>query len=188
MRRDNRFIEIVHVMPRRVRFRLEWLSEDREEARRVAEELAKERGVVEVRVRPRTGSVLCQHDGHVDASGLAAALRTITGVEQLIGPEQPRPSTVEIARVGSGSTVGRATSELFGDLDRRVAAATEGRLDLATLTTIGFFGFGALEVLLSRRLPAPPWFNLAWWGLRIFASETKALERQIPSVGNASIP
>ena len=39
---------------------------------------------------------------------------------------------------------------------------------MGTLTTFGFLGAGALNVALRRQAPAPPWFNLAWWGIRTF--------------------
>jgi hypothetical protein len=52
-------------------------------------------------------------------------------------------------------------------------AATPGAVDLGTLATLAFVGAGALEVAVSKKLPMPPWFNLAWWGFRTFMTVEK---------------
>lgn len=44
-----------------------------------------------------------------------------------------------------------------------VAALTGGGIDLGVLMTSVFVVAGAAKVVLKRKLPAPPWFNLAWW-------------------------
>jgi hypothetical protein len=56
----------------------------------------------------------------------------------------------------------------FRDLNRSVLLATEGRLDLGALAGLGFLSLGAAEIAATRALPAPPWFNLAWWAFRTF--------------------
>jgi hypothetical protein len=181
MRRDGRFIEIVHAIPGRVRFRLDWLGADPGAARRIAEELGALEGIAEVRVRPRTGSVLCAYEAPLDARAVAELLRELTGVDVRSRADARaaagEPPGGEHPREPGGSSVGRATAALVQDLDRKVSRATEGRLDLPTLATLGLVGAGALEAFVTRTLPAPPWFILAWWGLEVFAAESKAIER-----------
>lgn len=118
-------------------------------------------GVTSARVDARAGSALCEHAPALDPSRLVAALRA--------GLPAAQPATPP-----AGSAVARELSRAFSGLNRDVLDATEGRLDIGTLATFGFVGAGALEVAVSRRLPMPPWFNLAWWGLRTFL----ALERE----------
>jgi hypothetical protein len=56
-------------------------------------------------------------------------------------------------------------------------AATDGRLDLGILAAMGFLAVGATEIIVTRKLPAPPWFNLAWWAVRTFTTfESKVME------------
>ncbi|MGD9765792.1 MAG: hypothetical protein AB7V27_19020 [Candidatus Binatia bacterium] len=59
-------------------------------------------------------------------------------------------------------------------LDDDIWRATGGNFDLGTLAGLAFLGAGAVEVGVTRKLPMPPWFNLAWWAFRtlvIFESE-----------------
>jgi hypothetical protein len=174
-------LRLVHELPGRIRLRASWFREEPEEARRVANELAAREGVIEVRVRPRTGSILCRCDPErVDAAGLLETLRSLTGVEMVLGPTDPPPIRIEAQRAG-GSSVGRATAKAFREVDEDLLRYTEGRLDLGTLTTLGFLVAGGLEMAVTRTIPIPPWFNLAWWGFRTFMSvEARAIRRPPP--------
>jgi hypothetical protein len=177
---DGRTIQLVHAQPGRTRFRLPWLAGDSASARRIAEELARMEGVIEVRARPRTGSVLVLHLQSLTVDVLGAALQTITGAEV---SREPAPSGLEELPAGpAASTVGRSILELFRRADRRVMIDTEGRLNLPTLTAVGFFGLGAVSVF-ARKPPTPPWFQFLWWGLRIFRDQLIALK--LPSAAAA---
>jgi heavy-metal-associated domain-containing protein len=171
----GRTIQLVHSLPGRTRFRLVWLAGDAAVARRIADELSRLEGVIEVRVRPRTGSVLCLHLASLGADDLAAALASVTGGQVVRGPVPPSPPELP-ARAGR-SSVARSMLAMFRHLDRRVVSETEGRLDLATFATVALFGVSALSVLLTRRVSAPPWFNFVWWALRILRDQAFALDR-----------
>jgi hypothetical protein len=58
--------------------------------------------------------------------------------------------------------------EAFRGLDEELLRITEGGMDLGVLVTLGFVVAGAFEVMVTQKIPAPPWFNLAWWGFRTF--------------------
>ncbi|MGD9765793.1 MAG: HMA2 domain-containing protein [Candidatus Binatia bacterium] len=79
-----RIIELAHASPGRLRLRCPWLRHDRGACTALADRIAKVRGVREVEVRPRTGSVLCQYDpARTNAEQLVAAVRRDTGVATL---------------------------------------------------------------------------------------------------------
>jgi hypothetical protein len=59
---------------------------------------------------------------------------------------------------------------LLQEANQRLLALTEGRLDLATLATLGLFGASAVDVAVGQRLTAPRWSDLAWWATQTFAS------------------
>jgi Heavy metal associated domain 2 len=165
----TRYVQLVHALPGRARFRVSWLRRDREEARRIAEQVASLPGIREVRVKPGTGSVLCTWDpARLDVAPVEEAVRGATAVERVLAPNEkpPIPSRAEFAV--ATSRVAGVTAALFKELDEEVLLATDGRLDLGTVTALGFFGAGALEVAVKGTIPAPPWFNLAWWGLSTF--------------------
>lgn len=154
-------LEVVHSLPGRLRLRLSALRDQPNAAVEVADALAALDGVVDVQVRPFTGSILCRYDAAlVRKPELIKAARVATPT---LAARPPTRSSSEHRR---GSTVGRAVVEAFHELDKEVREVTENRLDLGTLAALGFLFTGATEVLTTRTMPAPPWFNLAWWAFR----------------------
>jgi hypothetical protein len=163
-----RVIRLAHASPGRLRVRLHWLHEDRDAAVALADHLAGLDGVIDVAVRPHTGSVLCRYDERrTDGARLLAAVRRHTRVASVLRADQPLPAA---ARPGarSGSSLGRVLADLVRGLDADVAEATGGRIDLGVLAGLGLLGAGAAEIAVTRQIPAPPWFSLAWWAFRTF--------------------
>jgi hypothetical protein len=166
--RYPRVIRIAHRSRGRLRLRLPWLRDDRTMATALADALAARPGVIEVAVRPRTGSVLCRFDERrVDAAKLIGVARREARVTAVLPPGAPVPAGNGRTRL-AGSSVGRAFVDAFRALDEDVYDATSGRVDLGTLAGLGLLGAGAAEVAMTRQLPAPPWFSLAWWAFRTF--------------------
>jgi hypothetical protein len=164
---QDRFIQVIHTMSGRTRFRLPWLRRHQDEVNRLADGLGQEPGMLEVEIRAHTGSVLCRYDpGRLDGATLLQRVAQRTGVETLLEPGQPPPPPRSSGK--TRAEVARELNGLFQDLDAGVLRATEGALDLATLVTMGFAAAGALQVAVRRQLPPPPWFTLGWWGIRTF--------------------
>lgn len=184
-RSGPRFIQVVHLLPGRSRFRLSWLHAEPSpaELERLADELSRLEGMKEVEIRAYTGRVLCLHDPErLDHKALLEHLARLTGVETTLGPDDRPPVPPPVSGDGPGE-VARQVARLFKGLDDDVLTATDGKLDMGTLATFGFLGAGALNVMTRRNLSTPPWFNLAWWGLRTFMLfEADAVNA--PSAGN----
>jgi hypothetical protein len=164
-----RAVELAHASAGRLRLRLRWLREDRAAAVRLAEQLTELPGIDEVAVRPWTGSVLCTYDAHhLDAERIIAAVRRHTQVTALHrAGDAPAAIARRPAAVGSGFR--RALGGLARSVDASIVDATDGHLDLGALAGLGFLVAGAAEIGVTRQLPVPPWFNLAWWAFRTFA-------------------
>jgi hypothetical protein len=170
-----RYIRLVSALPGRTRLRLSWLHGSHRpdgvvhaEADRLADDLARIGGMIEVEISTYTGSVLCLHDPQrLDAAALVEHVRRLTAVDLVVGPTEAPPARAAARGEGPG-VVAREVARLFKHIDDRILAATDGKLDMGTLTTFGFLGAGALNVAFSHRAPPPPWFNLAWWGIRTF--------------------
>jgi hypothetical protein len=182
-------VRIVHSSPGRTRLRLAGLRNARERAVALADDLAALPGMAEVAVRPWTESVLCLHDSaRLEAERIAEVARRHAespGERPVIGS-----MTARSAGERQASSIAESVAELVKQIDNSLLTTTEGRLDLGTLATFGFLAAGAVEVLASRRLPAPPWFNLAWWALRTFTEFERpsvpapaSLPRLVPIVG-----
>lgn len=149
----------------------------RDEMERAAERLTDLEGVLEVRGHPFTGSLLVRFDPvRTNEEAILAALRETTGVQLVVGPEETRPAP-RVVPGEPASAVGRVTVEAFRALDEDVLRLTGGGMDLGVLATLGFLAAGALEVAITRRLPVPPWFNLAWMGFRTFMTVEAAAVR-----------
>lgn len=175
-----RIIYRVHSSPGRTRLRLPWLRREAELATRVADALETLPGMEMVEVKPYTGSVLCTYDpGELHEEALVAELRRVTGVDRVVRPGETAPGEEEelLRSVSGGSNLAVEASRFFKGLNLDVLRATGGHLDLPTLATAGFVTAGAAEVLVTRKLPMPPWFNLAWWAFRTFTTlERKAIK------------
>jgi hypothetical protein len=167
-----RILQLVHSSPGRVRLRLAWLRNAPEEAAPLADHLAELDVSIEVRARPWTGSVLVTYDPErLDEARILAAARRHTGVALCIrrGERSPEArAAVERAAQAGGSGLTRALGRSMREINRDVLEATDGRLDLGSLTALSFLALGAAEIAVTRKLPVPPWFNLAWWAFRTF--------------------
>jgi hypothetical protein len=172
------YIEIAHRLPGRLRVRVPTLRKRRAEAEQVAGRIAGLDGVLEVEGHPFTGSLLVRFDpARADEGRILDALREATGVRLVVAPGEPRPAP-RVVPGGPASAVGRATVQAFRSLDDDILRVTGGGMDLGVLATLGFLAVGALEVAVTRKLPAPPWFNLAWMGFRTFMTVEAAAVRE----------
>nr|QKW93852.1 hypothetical protein [Vitiosangium cumulatum] len=175
-----RIIYLAHSSPGRTRLRLPWLRRDSKLATTVADAVERLPGVEMVEVKPYTGSVLCTYDpGQLREETLLEELRRVTGVELVVRPGESVPGEEEelLKAVRSGSNLAVEASRFFKGVNLDMLRATGGHMDLPTLATIGFMTAGAAEVLTTKKLPMPPWFNLAWWAFRTFTTmEKKAIE------------
>lgn len=178
------YIEIAHALPGRLRLRLPFLRDRPGEATPLADQMVEVDGVAEVQCRPFTGSLLCSYDpARISEQELIAAVRRLTGVERVFrtGPamDAREEDALLLALVAQdGTEIADEAAALFQRLNLDVLRFTEGRLDIGTLAALAFAVAGAVEVGVTKKLPAPPWFNLAWWSFRTFATmERAAIER-----------
>jgi hypothetical protein len=171
------FLEVAHRLPGRVRVRIPALRRRADDVERVARHAADLSGVLEVEGHPFTASLVVRFDpARVAEERVVAALRQAAGVGAVLQPGEPRPAPPPRASEPA-SAAGRATVEAFRALDDELIRISGGGMDLGTLVTLGFFGAGALEVAVTGKIPAPPWFQLAWWGFRTFMTVEAAAVR-----------
>jgi hypothetical protein len=178
-----RYIQVVHVLPGRARLRLSWLRARPEEATAVADAVVACKGVNEVKVQPASCSLLCLYDpAAVDVEGIVRVLQEHTGVDQVITRgELPPAPTLSVPPRG---IIAREVTSIFRDMNQGVLRATQGAMDLGTLVTGGFAAAGAVRILTQPQLPAPQWFNLAWWGFRTFLT----FEKDAAAAESAEVP
>jgi hypothetical protein len=169
-----RIVYLVHEQPGRLRFRLTWLREHRDEGDPLARQLADLDGITEVQVRPFTGSVLLLFDiTRTDAEALKRALLRLTGERAITPPGQETPEQLRAIAGDSlrrGSEVTRAAAELFEELNLDFLRATGGRLSLGAFTALSLWGLAATKVVGSERIEMPAWYQLVWWGFRSFGT------------------
>lgn len=187
MQPRGRRIRMVHAHGGRIRLRVEGLHLEEAEATRLAEVLARTPGIRRAEVNRRTGSVLCEGDPGLTPERVIGPVRETLGLgEANGGPNDTEPPEGELFVTTSG--VAREVARLFRDINRSVLRATDGQLDLGMLATVTFVSAGALEVALKKQIPAPPWFNLAWWGFRTFMTlEKAAIEESEPAPAGAVV-
>ncbi|MHB8877291.1 MAG: HMA2 domain-containing protein [Myxococcaceae bacterium] len=187
MSESPRIVYRVHSSAGRLRLRLPWLRQTPEDATRISAGLAELDGLQRVEVRPRTGSVLCEYDEELlDAEAVVRAVVELAAAARAgeLG-EEAQPGRRE-EPIGSG--VARAAVASVRQANRDVLRATEGSLDLATLSALTFLVAGGIEILVTRKLPMPPWFQLGWWAVRTFTTfEQPAIEEGSRAVRQARV-
>jgi len=160
--------QLVHDLPHRVRLRSRAIVGHRDACLRVAEKLAMmDPSCERVEVRPWTGSVIVEReDGTLDAEAVRLMLERLVAEEH---DEQGRKLTDLGHDALPGPTrVAKAVAHAFAEINSDVRSALDHRADLGTLMPVLFFSLGLVEIGVTRRLPAPAWFNLVWWSIRSF--------------------
>lgn len=166
----SRWVRIVHSLPGRARLRVSAIRNQREECAAAARAVAALPGVALVRADPFTGSFLVRYDeATVDALALASTVRDAVEARGILLAGE-RPPLEHRDGPAQPSAIGRALYQVFRDLNEELPRRTGGGIDLGVLTTAAFFTFGAAEVISTRKIPPPPWFNMAWWGFQTFLS------------------
>lgn len=159
------WLAIAHHLPERTRLICPPVRKDEAACDRLADALSAVPGVVEVKVRPYTASAVITHRPDVALQTLVDVAQRTTGAERVLAQGEAPPLDPAVPPL---ATIAKQLATVVRELDRDLLRSTRGSLDLGTLATLGFVGAGAAEVLATRKLPMPPWFNLAWWGFRTF--------------------
>lgn len=159
------WIAIAHHLPTRTRLVCPPVRKDEPACERLADALAAVGGVREVKVRPYTASVVIEHGRDVAVQTLVEVARRAVGADRILAEGERPPVNPHVPPLAS---LAKQVASIARQLDRDILRASDGTVDLGTLATLGFIGAGAAEVLATRKLPLPPWFNLAWWGFRTF--------------------
>jgi hypothetical protein len=170
------WLAVTHHLPERTRLRTSALRKDPGACTRVADSLAARDGVRAVAVRPYTGSILVEHAATVAVTDLVDHVKRTLTIEHVLAPGEHPPAPADLPPF---SRIARELAVAVREIDRDIRRHSEGVADLGILATLGFFTAGAAEVLASRKLPLPPWFNLAWWGYRTFmTAEQRVIEAE----------
>lgn len=161
------WIAIAHHLPERTRLHCPTVRRDEAACERLADALAAIPGVREVKVRPYTATAVIIHAATVTIGTLLEEAKRVTGCDRVLAEGEPPPVDPTVPPL---SSLAKSAAKVVREIDRDVRRRSAGALDLGTLATLGFFGAGAAEVLATKKLPMPPWFNLAWWGFRTFVT------------------
>lgn len=170
--------KIVHELPWRVRLRAPDLVGHHAACERIANELSQEPGAFRVSVQPMTGSVLIEsEEEQLDAIALCKRLSTLVEEER----DENGKHLVCHEPLEGPTKIARAVAHSFAQLNDNLRRSLDDRADLASLLPVVFAMGGLADVLTSKRLPTPPWFNLIWWSMRSFMTfnaEAVAEERR----------
>ena len=166
-------VEFSSRVPGRLRLRLWWLRAHRERVEPLAQVVAALDGVERVEVRRFTGSVLVEYDAaRIDEEHVARAVAEAVGGQVVRPGEEMAVEQDQLAldAYREGAELTRAATAFVKGLDARVLHWTEGGADAGTVVALALLAGGAAEVIATGQLPVPPWFQLAWWAFRTFAT------------------
>jgi copper chaperone CopZ len=167
-----RLVYRAHGCPGRVRFRLTWLGDFRDEAERIAEALSRLDGVVEVRVRAVTGSVLVLYDpDFIDEARVTSALLSVTGVDHVsvAGHESPADRDLMLHDADErGSAISRQLVAAVEALHTDFLRFTHGRVSMASASALTMLALAIGRFAASEDFELPTWHQLAWYAYQTF--------------------
>jgi heavy-metal-associated domain-containing protein len=167
-----RIIYRVHSCPGRVRYRLTWLRDFPGEGARIADRLSAFGGVVEVRVRELTGSVLVFYDpDFVDETNVARVLLGATNCDHVTEAGHETPEDLErMLRDADerGSAISRALVATVEGLHTDFLRKTGGRVSLASASALLMLAAGFGRLGSAQGLELPPWHQLIWYAYNTF--------------------
>ena len=143
-------IERRHVLPGRLRFRVNALKGNRDGAALLENRLPVLPGVGSVRCDTRTGTVLVTGESSLDGALVVAGIAKILGLEKEI---DRRPV----------SRITRAVRRSWQGVDRALYDRTGGLLTVRDLVGILLLASTVRQVVSTGRLGLPPAFTLVWW-------------------------
>jgi hypothetical protein len=156
--------DVVHASATRTRLRLRGRDRGKGGLARIQRAAEQQPGVTGVDVNETTGSVLIHHrKGMAPADGLVASLGDVGII--LRGLEAG-----DNGGPGQHSQASAAVEGALGDLNRRVALASGGRVDLKLLLPAGLIGAGLWRVATNPAtlLADIPTYALFWFGIDLY--------------------
>jgi len=169
--------DLVHASATRTRLRLRGRDRGKGGLARIQQAAEQQPGVTGVEVNERTGSVLIHHrKGMAPAGSLVASLGDVGVI--LRGLEAG-----DIGGPGQHSQASAAVESALGDLNRRVALASGGRVDLQLLLPAGLIGAGIWRVAAdpAALLTEIPTYALFWFGIDLYTQFRDPGRRRRPT-------
>jgi hypothetical protein len=165
-------LQIVHHCEGRLRVKAEAIRASHALAQRVVARLAREPGVVDVRVSTATGSVVIQYESR--------DLQLLQLIERILSLGDFTGLAVDAPIAGlPRTTPGDRFRDRLGAWNEWLRLRTSGQLDLASAVPGGLAGAGLLFALL-RRPRLPEWYDLVFWSFVTFVNLNPARQRDDP--------
>ncbi len=154
---------VVHHVPGRMRLRFDRGVNVGSAADRLRSSLAEHTGIQAVEPRPQSNSVIVRYDAAVmdiqrmlDEGFPAAAVELLEAVPPAI------------ARVASGTAVGRVVVKAVDRANTRLDRATGGLLDFRDVLPLSLFGL-SIRRLVQAGFEPVPWYNLLYYSFSTFS-------------------
>jgi len=152
---------LVHATRGRARFRLPSAKGDAKLFHRIQEGLAKCAGVADVKVNPRTGSVLVRHRGDLDVVARHAREQGLFELRDQMPGEHEQRLRDEDRREANGrgglTRHARTLEEIekaIREADESLRRRTKGAVDLQALAFGALLGGSAYQLVRGKFLPA----------------------------------
>lgn len=160
---------IVHRLPGRSRLRTRGMKGDDAYFAEVQTALTQTRGVRTVHVNPRTESILVEHDAPIEEIMLEAERRGYLRLDETV--EAPYLANINRAIL---------------DSDEKLKQASSGKVDLETITFLGFVAGGIYQIFNGHGLPAG--VTLLRYAVELVGSAgAAALEKQAQALQRSKV-
>jgi flagellar basal body P-ring protein FlgI len=162
------YAHISHSTHGRVRFKIPSKKGDVSFFTNIKDTLEKNARVAGVVINPVTGSVLVTHNTDTDS------ITKLAESNKFFKLEKRRPRHI------SNNLV-----ESFKSMDDKLKSATDGELDLPTVSFLALAGAGIYDIARGN-FAAPAWYTAFWYALNIFLKarpDVEKIEKELAPLG-----
>jgi hypothetical protein len=159
-----RDVYLVHVLPGRIRLKMEALKRNPSLAKEIQERLAPIKEAKQIQINPTTGSILVvfnPESSHSPDFHLKMAHALGISLPDVSATKNGNPGIQ-----GNGCSPGspaHLVQAICGSLNSAVSSSTGGIGDLRILLPAGLFVLGLRSLLMTDKIAFPLWYDFLWF-------------------------
>jgi len=166
-------IDIVHVLPGRVRLKIPKLKQDQAFGRQIERQFSSVKGIERVHVHPLTGSVVVMFDQEqmTDTDSLLALSNALSSLFPNVDlspadvqafMKQGADGASSPGEAFQGTSTSAQLQAFTSSFNAKIADMTGG-LEIKSLLPLAFSALAIRELLVGKNLRFPSWYDFLWF-------------------------
>jgi len=163
-------IEVVHALPGRIRLKIKQLKHDPALPEQIHAHVSRIEWIERVEANPVTGSVLVvfDQDGLSSFDSLVTLSRTLAALFPGLHMDMAHVQQLLTAAERTKSDAASASSVSSNGSFLNGYGIDSAQIDLNSLLPLGLFALGLKDLLTSKHMPFPSWYELFWFAFSTY--------------------